>query len=223
MGLFDIFKKKKRPETVINELENAEDFVTIAKILAENDLISTPKDEHHNTFGDDLRHLTPDGELPWGWVSYYKDFIKCQEAKIQKAWDKVYSCKSTTQKLDAFKKYFAAVSRIGDLCKKTGECHYKWFCECIIGSVWYNDQMKDYRQLEIDAPELIRREKLLETLETDVMEKLNENNGILQSNFIKMFDPVIKNDISSFLYYAEKYGKIKRTKSGRSYILELTK
>ena len=223
MGLFDIFKKKKRPETVINELENAEDLVTIAKILAENDLISTPKDEHHNTFGDDLRHLTPDGELPWGWVYHNKKFIEKQEARIEKQWSAVIDSKLTDDKLGAYRKYFNVVNAVGETCKKAGECHYKWFCECIIGSVWYNDQMEKYRRFQLEAPDLIKREKLLETLEADVMEKLNENNGILQSNFIKMFDPVIKNDISSFLYYAEKYGKIKRTKSGRSYILELTK
>ena len=229
MGLFDLFKNKKQPEPkkepqqVLKELEAAEDFGTIAKILAENNLISKPKDEFHNVFGEDIRHLSYDDNLPWGWEYYYKDFVEKQQKKIDAKWNAVYACRLTTDKLEAYKKYFDTISGIGTLCQKTGECHYKWFCEAILGSVWYNDHLEKYERLKIEAPDLIKHEKLLETLETDVMSKLAECEGVLQSDFIKMFDPVIKADVSSFLYQAEKSSKIKRTKSGRSYILEVIK
>lgn len=221
MGLLDIFRKKKQREAVLDELEHAEDLGTIAAILSDNNLISVPQDEYHNTFGDDLRHLTPDGELPWGWVHYYQDFTSQQERKIDNKWKTVYSAASTQEKLDAFRKYFDTVTKVGEVCRNTGECHYKWFCENIIGSQWYNDQLDQYEQLKHKAPSLIKREKLLANLEADIMIRLHECNGILQSDFIRTFDPLIKSEVSSFLYEADKAGKIKRTKSGRSYILEV--
>lgn len=221
MGLFDVFKKKKRPESVLSELNQAEDFGTIAKTLSENKIISEPKDGFHNSFGDDLRHLTEDGELPLGWVGYYQDFIGLQQGKIDAKWKTVYSAGLTQDKLDAFREYFAIIAKIGDECREAGECHYKWFCEDVIESVWYNNQLKDYKRLKADAPALIKHEKLLSNLESDVIAKLQECNGILQSDFLKTFDPLIKDDVSAFLREADRLGKIKRTKSGRSYILEI--
>ncbi len=221
MGLFDFFKKKKSPEATIRELEHARDFGTISKILSENDLISAPKDNNHNSLGEDLQHLTADGELPWGWVSYNKQFVSQQEEKIDSKWKAVYTAASTKEKLDAFKKYFDTVTKVGEFCKNSGECHYKWFCEHILDSCWYNDHIQDYRKLKRESPDLIKRENLLANLETNVMVKLQECNGILQSDFLKTFDPLIKDDVSSFLREADRSGKIKRTKSGRSYKLEI--
>ena len=221
MGLFDIFKKKKKPDAILSELGQAEDFGTIAKILSENNLITAPKDEHHNSFGDDLQHLTADGGLPWGWVSYYKKFTDQQEKKIDTKWKAVHTATSTQEKLDAFNRYFDTVAKVGVLCKKTGECHYKWFCENILESVWYSEQIDKYERFKAEAPDLIKREELLSALDSDIMNKLRENNGILQSDFLKLFDPVVKKDVSDFLYKAEKERTIKRTKSGRSYILEI--
>lgn len=216
-------EQKVELDTVLNELEEANNLGDIAKIVAENGLISTPTDENHNTFGEDLRHLSEDGELPFGWVYYYEDFISTQEKKIDTKWSAVYSAITTREKLDAYKVYFNTIDKIGRTCKKAGECHYKWFAEYILDSDWYNQQIKRYREFEIEAPELIKRDELLLTLDSDIMNKLQECEGILQSDFIKLFDPVIKKDVSDFLYNADKYGKIKRTKSGRSYILEIKK
>lgn len=214
-------KASQRAKDAVAKIAQAEDLGTIATILAENDVISVPKDNHHNTFGDDLSHLDKDGELPFGWVYHYSQFVEQQEKKIDKKWEAVYAATSTQAKLNAFRSYFATVTKVGEECRNTGECHYKWFCENIIESEWYNNQLKKYEQLKIDAPELIKREKLLANLDSAVMAKLQENNGIQQSDFVKMFDPAIKSEVSTFLYNADKAGKIKRTKSGRSYIIEI--
>lgn len=214
-------KSSQRGKDALAKIEQAEDLGTIATILSENDVISVPKDNRHNTFGDDLSHLDKDGELPFGWVYHYSQFVEQQEKKIDKKWEAVYAATSTQAKLNAFRNYFATVTKVGEECRNTGECHYKWFCENIIGSEWYNNHLKKYEQFKIDAPELIKREKLLANLESVVMAKLQENNGILQSDFVKMFDPAIKSEVSTFLYDADKAGKIKRTKSGRSYIIEI--
>lgn len=232
MGLFDFFRKKKpepcqEPQKTkaefMSELEQADSLGSIATVLAENNIISKPIDENHNTFGEDLQHLTPDGELPFGWVYYYQQFTSQQEKKIDMKWKAVYSATSTQSKLEAYEKYFGTVARVESVCKKAGECHYKWFCENILGSDWYKTQVVRYEEFKIAAPNLIRRDTLLETLEHDIMSKLQECDGMLQSEFVKLFDPLIKKDVSDFLYNAERYGRIKRTKSGRSYILETKK
>ncbi len=239
MWLFDLLKGKKEskpngkgaipeetkaePKAVSDELEKANNLGDIAKIMLDNDVIGSPVDDNHNTLDEDLQHLSQDGELPLGWVYYFRDFISQQEKQIDAKWNKVYAAPSVKDKIDAYKRYFSTIESVGNTCKKAGECHYKWFCENILESTWYNQQINEYRRFEVESPELIKRDELLATLEPDIMNKLKGCEGVLQSDFIKLFDPLIKKDVSDFLYNADKYGKIKRTKSGRSYILELKK
>ena len=49
------------------------------------------------------------------------------------------------------------------------------------------------------------------------MDFLNDNNGILQSDVYKHFNPFAKLEIQSLLYEWGESGKINREKSGRSY------
>lgn len=103
------------------------------------------------------------------------------------------------------------------MCKESGDCHFKWFCENIIETQWYNKQFAEYRKLKQQAPELIKREELLKNIGPEVMRKIKENNGILQTDLIKMFDPMIKSDISTLLRNLEQGNVIIREKSGRTY------
>lgn len=196
MGLFDVFKKRTQTEPA-------------------------PKGNFQNSLGEDLRYLTEDGELPFGWIVYYQDFTNKQGKKIADKWNVVRNATSTQEKLDAYRGYFSTISSVGEECREAGECHYKWFCENILESFSYNEEVKEYRRLKVDAPMLIKRENLLSSLESDVMTKLHECNGILQSDFVKMFNPLIKDEVSAFLRESERTEKIERTKSGRSYILKI--
>lgn len=247
MGLFDFFLKKKpvpqkqtsSNNTVLKEVEQTDDPKTSVDFnpLNIDSVIGYIKTQRPDATEEDVAniitklaepeedqdHLTPEGELPWGWVHYYQQFTGQQEKKIDTKWKSVYSASTTREKLEAYEKYFGTVARVGAVCKKTGECHYKWFCEYILDSDWYKSQVVEYEKYKIAAPDLIKRDTLLETLEHDVMSELQECGGMLQSDFVKLFDPLIKTDVSAFLYNAEKYGRIKRTKSGRSYILEIKK
>lgn len=121
MGLFGLFGKKKEPVSQTNKT---------------------------NSVGEDLTRLTPEGELPWGWISHYSDFVKAQENLIDDQWKNVYNAKGTDSEVDAYKAYFDVVNDVGETCKQTGECHYKWFCEYIIGSGWYEEQVKKYKKLK---------------------------------------------------------------------------
>lgn len=196
MGVFNIFKKKS----------DIEKQMQYAKT---------------NSIGEPLDKLTPDGELPFGWVTYNKEFIDKHEALIDNQWKKVYSPSSTEEKLKEYRTYFDVVNSVGESCKAAGECHYKWFEYHIITSEWYNQQVNAYKELKQKAPKLIKQEHLLKTLENDVIDKLRKNEGIFQSDFVKLFDPIIKNDVTDLLYNMDKSGLIERIKSGRSYILKL--
>lgn len=50
---------------------------------------------------------------------------------------------------------------------------------------------------------------------------LKANNGIIQSEFIKMFDTCIQQDVRDRLHTLETNGVITRVKSGRSYSINL--
>ena len=79
---------------------------------------------------------------------------------------------------------------------------------------------KEYERKQIENKQ---KEKLLKTLETDIIEKLKQNEGIVQSEFVKMFDNVIQSEVRTSLCYMDKNKTIHREKSGRSYILTISK
>lgn len=226
MGLFAIFKKKHTTRhvpnkndasQVISSLEKADDLGEIANILVSSGVISEKVETGKNSFGEDLQRLTPNGELPFGWVSYYRDFTERQEKKIDATWNKVYSSSTAKEKIDAYKRYFSTVKSVGTTCKKAGECHYKWFCENILESTWYKQQLEQYQKFENEAPAIMKRDGLLQNLGPEVMKRIVENDGILQTDLIKMFDPIIKDDISKLLRNLEQGNVITREKSGRTY------
>lgn len=220
MGLFG-FGKKKQAEKALKELKKANDLGQIGNVLIKNGVISKPKDNNHNSLGERLDVLTPDGELPFGWVSYHKDFVKAQEDRINKAYEPIYTARKTADKLSYFKKYFEEVNSVGEYCKGKGETYYKWFVYHIIESTWYGEQVNDYKQLKADAPKLIEQEKWFEQIEAKIEETLHNYDGKLQSEFVKTFEHNEQDYVRFYLSRAEKDGRIQRTKSGRSYILNL--
>lgn len=101
-----------------------------------------------NSMGESLDVLTPDGKLPFGWVHYNSNFINEQLGIINTQWDAVLEAKKTENYLKEYSKYFKVVNTVGEFCKLKGECHYKWFCENVIGAVWYNQNVAEYRELK---------------------------------------------------------------------------
>lgn len=86
----------------------------------------------------------------------------------------------------------------------------------------YIDPYKEeLEQLLANRDELVALEERHEAeeagLEGRVLAVLKENPAILQTEVYKHFDPVVKSDIQSILYFMEKDGVISRTKSGRTY------
>lgn len=75
----------------------------------------------------------------------------------------------------------------------------------------YRELKETERQYQQQAGNLDRR----------LVSYLRENCPVLQSDIYKSFGPTVKEDIRDLLYHMEQSGKIKRVKSGRSYIVTL--
>ena len=80
------------------------------------------------------------------------------------------------------------------------------------------------KKYEADQKREQEKQEKIATMKSDVIILLKENDGILQSDFWKLFDDEISRDAAKDIVYAlVKQGEIERTKSGRSYILNYTR
>lgn len=201
MGLFDLFKSKKKIDAQPK----------VVGVLSKSD--------------DDLTHLTPEGNLPLGWYCKNKDFIdkiNNEYSFFLNNWleSRNGEPKKHYETLKSFVLYLEAVERI---CKSKGECFEFWFYETLTSRDYTKQRKEELKELQdnFDVLEKQYRKKMKELSDLDerLLKALMENQGVLQSDFVKKFDPIIHNDVKEKLYYLSKEGKLQRTKSGRSYTL----
>lgn len=217
MGFFDFLKK-------FNAKENTNARATQPSPDQITQKPQAPKTEV-NSFGERLDRLTEDGELPWGWVTHNNDFT----GKIGKEYTYFLNNwldsrnKSPKEQYSALKSFILYLEDAEKLCKAKGECFELWFCEYLITKDYIKKRKRELEALTANLDELqsnfIKRNEELSGLDERIIKMLIDNPGILQSEFIKMFDSLIQNDVREKLYFMEKSGKLERTKSGRSYIL----
>lgn len=198
MGLFDLFKKKGTPPQVPN-----------------NSNVGTTKD---------LTHLE-DGDLPWGWVYQNKDFISERETEYSYFLNNWLVSRYGEPKkyYEALKSFVLYLDDVEKLCTKKGECFEFWAKEILTTPTYRQERKKELKELEENFDRLQsqyeERQAELYNLDTKIIKKLKENQGVLQSEFVKTFNPLIQNEVKDKLYHLDKEGKLQRTKSGRSYIL----
>lgn len=214
MGLFNFRKKHSECDS----LEN------ITKTLVVNDIISVPKDNNHNTFGDPLDKLI-DGDLPWGWVSHNRNFTEPIEKEYRyflNIWVDAIN-KSPKELYAALKSFVLYMEDVKKICKEKGECFEFWFDEILTGKDYLKKRKKELEILSISLSktqeEYEQKKKLLSDIDTVLWSFLISNTGILQKDLYKHFDSSIKSEIQSLLYEWDKSGKIKREKSGNTYKL----
>lgn len=223
MGIFKLFKKKSKIPKDLSKSENLED---IANTLLENNMISVPKNDNHNTFGESLDKLV-DGDLPWGWVAHKQDFIEPIAKKYKcllNLW--VDARNGSPQELySTLKDFVIYMEDIEKLCKSKGECYELWFNEYLTGKDYLKmrQQELDYlsKTVQIQQVEYEHKQQLLPGLESSLMNFLQNNNGVLQKDIYKNFDSCVKPEIQHLLYDWEKSGKIQRTKVGNTYRITL--
>lgn len=188
-----------------------------------------------NSFGEPIDKLV-DGDLPWGWMFHNKDFtdkIQAEFEHFRKEW-------ADSRNGDPKEEYWSLKSflmYIDDLqaeCDKKGECFGFWCSQILVGDDWKAklksrlcdlEANKDkYEKEYADRLELERKLADFNSTVSDefILEMIRCNAGILQKDFYKLFDNVVaKEALSERLYWMDKKGKIKRTKQGNSYKLEL--
>lgn len=196
MGIFDVFKMKK-----------------------------VEKGKVFNQPNEDMNHLTEKGELPWGWAARNKDFteqIRGDFTYFLNMWldSKKKSPKEHFQALKSFVLYLEDVEQ---LCKSKGECFEFWYYEILTSHDYLEKRKAELIELQANFEEHqemhVRKQNNMIRIEEKVIKLLKENDGIIQSEFVKLFDSSVKDELSKILYYWEKAGKIERIKEGRSYIL----
>lgn len=169
--------------------------------------------------------LTPEGELPWGWVTRNKEFcdrIQGEFLYFLHTWLEAKN-KAPMERYSALKSFVVYLEDVEMLCKSKDECFEFWFREILTGKDYVEIRKKELEELTANLDKLQadynKRNNELSDLDNRIINMLICNPGILQSEFVKRFDPLIQNDVREKLYSLEKAGKLEKTKSGRSYTL----
>lgn len=174
MGIINFLKKKKdtdeippstwlptpppvydydcsRPaEDALKRFQKTNDLKEMGQILAENGVISVPKDKYHNTLGQSLEHLDENGELPFGWTYHNREFTD----KIEKKFSYFLNNWLNSRGKDNLKEYSALKSLImyikdaEKLCKSKGECFSKWFSDCVADRKYLKKREIELEQLQ---------------------------------------------------------------------------
>lgn len=205
-GLVEFFKSNLKNPTEENVLKAVQDFVKPDK---------------------DQEHLTPEGNMPWGWFNANREFTE-QMVEEYKYFSNMFyeSIKlSPKKKYEALKSLVVYLEAAKNLCYSKNECFAHWFDGVIASAEYISERKEDLEYLESNLETLQKEyeetQRLLDGLERKVLKQLKENDGILQSELLKKFDEKVRFNVSSILYSWEQEEKIERTKSGRSYILHL--
>ena len=233
MGIFDLFKKKEvkkntasdfdplNGKSMINYIRSRLDNPTDENVLKVLQRISEP--------AEDLEHLTPEGDLPRGWFTENKNFIDKTNSEFSyflKRWidSRDGSPKELYSALKSFVLYMEDVKKV---CLQKGECFEHWFNEILTSPGYLEKRKAELQKLTANLEELQKKYEhksaWMPILDDEIIKQLRANDGILQSDFIKMFDEDVQADVSSKLYYMAKSGDLERIKSGRSYILHYKK
>ena len=168
-----------------------------------------------------LNRLTEEGELPFGWIYANKDFVEATEEEYRyffNAWLDAKS-KDVLKQYAALKSLVIYMNDIKTICATKGECFAKW-AEIVVANP---DAMKKWTEylhyMETHIDELLREEKMLKKLRTELKKIIQAEPGVKQEQLYKRFSPDMKNYISNELYHMAANGTIRREKSGRSYEL----
>lgn len=224
MGLFEMFRKQKK-KTITKQFESTNDLGKMAKTLAENNFISAPKDNNHNTFGNSLDYLDSDGALPFGWITQKQEFIKPLEIEFERFrlnWVNSFNTNYHNE-YSALKSFLIYINDCQKLCDSKGECYSFWCSEYLVGQKFKEKLKNDLKNLEEHKDEILYVEKIkaefLPNLSNTILEIVKKEPGILQSDLWKKFDIVIKSNVIETISQMESQNLIAKKKSGKSYAL----
>ena len=179
------------------------------------------KQKKTNSAGEDLDHLTPEGELPWGWYYANKDFAE----KLENEYRHFSNAMIDSRKDGVLAEYAAIKSMVvfmedaKALCASKGECFVKWSSIAVACPETLESYKERLKSLDENMDVLLRQERILKQLGDDLLQIINEKPGVIQSQLYNRFDDSMKFHISNELYQLEAHDMIVREKSGKSYKL----
>lgn len=235
MGLFGFLKKPVRTQTVSDEELNPLDANSIIGWYKTKNPNATEADVRNFISkmaepAKDLDHLTPEGELPWGWYPAHKDFTHSKETEYTyflNSWLESRG-KSPREQIGALESFVQYMNDLKGLCSKKGECFNYWRGS-LFDDAYLEKRTDELEHLRTHFDELSEKYEINQRILKDVVPGLRKNlksiikanPGITQTDVYKMFQPEAKQYVSEALYFMEKDGVIVRKKQGRTYTLSI--
>ena len=211
MGFFGIFKKRTSKSTNT-------DF---EKAVATFHIVTSPKKTKPTICDECLDRLDEDGDLPFGWFTKNKEFtdkIESEYSYFLHLWIDAQK-KPPRELYAALKSFVLFLEGAEKLCVSKGECFEFWWYEIIASKEYIGLRKKELQELTDNLNERQAIYEALQNLDVKIVTLLKENDGILQSDFIKMFDDPFQDTVRDILYKMSKSGEIERVKQGNSYLL----
>lgn len=181
------------------------------------------KSSKKNSFGQRLDRLTPEGELPYGWIYKNREFTEKLENEYRFFADAYYNSKNqgVLAEYAAVKSLVIFMEDMKRICAAKGECFAEW-ATIVVANPDALASFKDRQSyIEEHIDELLRIENLTKKLRTELPTIIRNKPGILQTDIYKLYNPEFKQHISQTLYTMADENIITRTKSGRTYSLTI--
>lgn len=145
MGLFNSKKKKNtKDEGLLGFIKKNLKDPSDENVLKALEAIAKPD--------DDLDHLTPEGELPWGWLSHTKEFRGTIENEYSYFLNNWISSRQKDvdplRKYEALKSFVLYLEDVEKLCKSKGECFEFWFDEILTSPGYLEKRKQELHALE---------------------------------------------------------------------------
>lgn len=172
-----------------------------------------------------------DINIPYDWYSRNKSFLEPMRKKygfLLEQWADSRNIDTSPQtQLNNLSEFVNFMDESLRICKQKGRYFEAWFYQYLADPNYIEKRRSDLQNLTENIEDLQakfdKRKKELVNLDARIVQALKENDGILQSEFSKLFDASVRNDVRGKLYFMEKSGALQRIKSGKSYILHYNK
>lgn len=178
-----------------------------------NDAIATPSEQQSASTA-----------RPSGWIyenHILLEKISSEQSYFLKLWAEHRYSHDVKLRYSSTKSYYNWLIQYKAFCEERGPHFAKWYTDIIADDDYIDKIYKEMKYTEENADFLFRKQKLLTDLENQVLTAITSNPDILQKDFYKLFDDCIKLEVRDCLYHLDKDGKIRRTKKGSTYILDL--
>ena len=106
------------------------------------------KKKRTNSVGENIDRLTPEGELPFGWMTYNKEIIKQMDDQWLVFRTAIDDAKDPVKKYAAMKSYIIFLADGRKHYTKINACAGKYFDEYYCDTPYSNNIFKQFRELE---------------------------------------------------------------------------